>query len=147
MHTTIRACFLCFFYNPYMSLFNSKNFFILILCMRMCVCVYVCVCVCVYVVCMIVYVCMCMCVYVYVCVCVYLIILLVHIPVYYSFVYFTLLIKVHSHLLFSRLTTHKPVSYPVIQVSITRIKSLHWKTRTSNYKYGMLIYSFEHYSQ
>ena len=23
---TIRACFLCFFYNPYMSLFNSKNF-------------------------------------------------------------------------------------------------------------------------
>ena len=24
----IRACFLCFFYNPYMSLFNSKNFFI-----------------------------------------------------------------------------------------------------------------------
>ena len=26
MHTTIRACFLCFFYNPYMSLFNSKNF-------------------------------------------------------------------------------------------------------------------------
>ena len=28
MHTTIRACFLCFFYNPYMSLFNSKNFFI-----------------------------------------------------------------------------------------------------------------------
>ena len=28
MHTSIRACFLCFFYNPYMSLFNSKNFFI-----------------------------------------------------------------------------------------------------------------------
>ena len=27
MHTSIRACFLCFFYNPYMSLFNSKNFF------------------------------------------------------------------------------------------------------------------------
>ena len=26
MHITIRACFLCFFYNPYMSLFNSKNF-------------------------------------------------------------------------------------------------------------------------
>ena len=24
MHITIRACFLCFFYNPYMSLFNSK---------------------------------------------------------------------------------------------------------------------------
>ena len=23
---SIRACFLCFFYNPYMSLFNSKNF-------------------------------------------------------------------------------------------------------------------------
>ena len=22
MHTSIRACFLCFFYNPYMSLFN-----------------------------------------------------------------------------------------------------------------------------
>ena len=99
--------------------------------------------------CVYVYVCMCMCVYV----CVYLILLFVHIPVYYSFVYFTLLIKVHSHLLFSRLTTHKPVSYPVIQVSITRIKSLHWKTKTSNYRYGMLIYpliviySFEHYSQ
>ena len=28
MHTSIRACFLYFFYNPYMSLFNSKNFFI-----------------------------------------------------------------------------------------------------------------------
>ena len=27
MHTSIRACFLYFFYNPYMSLFNSKNFF------------------------------------------------------------------------------------------------------------------------
>ena len=26
MHITIQACFLCFFYNPYMSLFNSKNF-------------------------------------------------------------------------------------------------------------------------
>ena len=26
MHITIRPCFLCFFYNPYMSLFNSKNF-------------------------------------------------------------------------------------------------------------------------
>ena len=26
MHITIRACFPCFFYNPYMSLFNSKNF-------------------------------------------------------------------------------------------------------------------------
>ena len=28
MHITIRACFLCFFYNlgVYMSLFNSKNF-------------------------------------------------------------------------------------------------------------------------
>ena len=26
MHTSIRACFLCFFYNPYMSFFNSKNF-------------------------------------------------------------------------------------------------------------------------
>ena len=24
---TIRACFLCFFYNPYMFLFNSKNVF------------------------------------------------------------------------------------------------------------------------
>ena len=30
MHTSIRACLLYFFYNPYkiMSLFNSKNFFI-----------------------------------------------------------------------------------------------------------------------
>ena len=28
MHTSIRACFLYFFYNPYMSLFNSKDFFI-----------------------------------------------------------------------------------------------------------------------
>ena len=26
IYSTIRACFLCFFYNPYMSLFNSKNF-------------------------------------------------------------------------------------------------------------------------
>ena len=26
MHIIIRACFLCFFYNPYMSHFNSKNF-------------------------------------------------------------------------------------------------------------------------
>jgi hypothetical protein len=26
MHITIRACPLCLFYNPYMSLFNSKNF-------------------------------------------------------------------------------------------------------------------------
>ena len=26
MHINIRPCFLCFFYNPYMSLFNSKNF-------------------------------------------------------------------------------------------------------------------------
>ena len=26
MHITIQACFLCFFYNPYMSLFSSKNF-------------------------------------------------------------------------------------------------------------------------
>ena len=25
VHTSIRACFLFFFYNPYMSLFNSKN--------------------------------------------------------------------------------------------------------------------------
>ena len=24
--STHQACFLCFFYNPYMSLFNSKNF-------------------------------------------------------------------------------------------------------------------------
>ena len=31
MHITIRACFLCFFYNPYMSLFNSKNFSFIII--------------------------------------------------------------------------------------------------------------------
>ena len=24
MHTSIRACFLCYFYNPYMFLFSSK---------------------------------------------------------------------------------------------------------------------------
>ena len=28
MHTSTRACFLYFLYNPSMSLFNSKNFFI-----------------------------------------------------------------------------------------------------------------------
>ena len=38
MHTSIGACFLCFFYNHYnMSLFNSKNVFIyLLLCMPGC---------------------------------------------------------------------------------------------------------------
>ena len=28
MHITIRACFLRFFYDPYMSLFNSKHLFV-----------------------------------------------------------------------------------------------------------------------
>ena len=30
MHIIIRACSLCFFYNPYMSLFNSRMFHLLV---------------------------------------------------------------------------------------------------------------------
>ena len=32
MLTSIRACFLCSFYNPYMPLFNSKNFSVIYTC-------------------------------------------------------------------------------------------------------------------